>query len=230
MRFCDLFISYKIGLKGIKDIIPFTKLPRHRKIAVITIFTSLTSAMIIWMFNYKMIALITLIVALLATIVFLVIDATKKNLKIMLQNHYQPYSQTRMNMLLNLLKNYNIDITNNDIIDLLIAEAKEAQLQSDYLAPLKKPLKTISAIIIPIVAYVAQKIGDAASQEEMLTMALYFITIVLLVFSIILCITPTIKELIYRDYNKYNELIYDLRQIKLFYSDCNKCIVTQHIH
>lgn len=27
MRFCDLFISYKIGLKSIKSTIPFTKLP-----------------------------------------------------------------------------------------------------------------------------------------------------------------------------------------------------------
>lgn len=27
MRFCDFFISYKIGLKGIKNSIPFTQLP-----------------------------------------------------------------------------------------------------------------------------------------------------------------------------------------------------------
>ena len=35
MRFCDLFISYKIGLKSIKSTIPFTKLPLYRKIFVI---------------------------------------------------------------------------------------------------------------------------------------------------------------------------------------------------
>ena len=27
MRFCDLFISYKIGLKSIKSTIPFTNFP-----------------------------------------------------------------------------------------------------------------------------------------------------------------------------------------------------------
>lgn len=31
MRFCDFFISYKIGLKGIKNIIPYTQLPLYRK-------------------------------------------------------------------------------------------------------------------------------------------------------------------------------------------------------
>lgn len=35
MRFCDLFISYKIGLKNIKNTIPFTKLPLYRKTFVI---------------------------------------------------------------------------------------------------------------------------------------------------------------------------------------------------
>lgn len=39
MRFCDLFISYKIGLKDIKSTIPFTKLPLYRKIAVVAIFS-----------------------------------------------------------------------------------------------------------------------------------------------------------------------------------------------
>ena len=34
MRFCDFFISYKIGLKGIKNSIPFTQLPLYRKIAM----------------------------------------------------------------------------------------------------------------------------------------------------------------------------------------------------
>ncbi len=37
MRFCDIFISYKIGLKNLKNTIPFTKLPLYRKIAVIAL-------------------------------------------------------------------------------------------------------------------------------------------------------------------------------------------------
>ena len=32
MRFCDFFISYKIGLKGIKNSIPFTQLPLYLNI------------------------------------------------------------------------------------------------------------------------------------------------------------------------------------------------------
>ena len=101
---------------------------------------------------------------------------------------------------------------------MLINEAKYAQIHCDYLAPLIKPFKTLGAITIPIIAFVAQKIDEAATQDEMITMAAQAITLILLIFSLIFLLTPTIKELLYIDYNKYNEFIYDMRQIKLFYA------------
>lgn len=171
MRFCDLFIAYKIGLKEIKNSIPFTKLPLYRKIAVILTFACAILSSIMLICHQVLIALITIIFALVSIAIFLIIDSTKNNLKTMLQNHYTPYSQKRMKMVLNLLENYKIDITDTSTIDLLIDEAQNAQLQSDYLALLKKPLKTLGTIIVPIVVYVAQKIGDTANQTEMLTMA-----------------------------------------------------------
>ena len=49
-------------------------------------------------------------------------------------------------------------------------------------------------------------------------MAIQIIIISILIFSLVISITPILKDICYRDYNKYDELIYDLRQIKLFYS------------
>ena len=128
------------------------------------------------------------------------------------------YSEKMMQMTVKVLNNYQISIHDFEAIDLLIEEAKIAQIQCDYLAPLKKPLKTLAAIIVPIIVYVAEKIGDSTSQNEMIIMAAQIITIVLLIFSLIFSITPIVKDILYRDYNKYGELIYDLRQIKLFYA------------
>lgn len=51
MRFCDLFISYKIGLKDIKSTIPFTKLPLYRKIFVIILFASAIISFILSIFK-----------------------------------------------------------------------------------------------------------------------------------------------------------------------------------
>ena len=139
----------------------------------------------------------------------------------MLQQHYAPYSEKRINMTINVLKDYRIDIQNPDSLDMLIEEAKLAQIQCDYINPLKMPLKTLGAIIVPIIAFVAQKIGNAATTDEMITMAVQVIILVLLTFSLIFSLTPIIKDILYRDYNKYDDLIYDLRQIKLFYAKGN---------
>lgn len=217
MRFCDLFISYKIGLKNIKSTIPFTKLPLYRKIFVIILFASAIISGIFLFFRQTLASYIPIGLGILSFILFFIIDSTKRNLQVMLKKHCTPYSQKRMIMTINILKNYKIDIHNNASIDMLIEEAKLAQIQCDYIAPLKKSFKTLGAIIIPIIAFVAQKIGNAATADEMITIASYAIVLILLTFSLIFSLTPIIKSILYRDYNKYDDLIYDLRQIKLFY-------------
>lgn len=218
MRFCDLFISYKIGLKGIKNTIPFTKLPLYRKVFVIILFASAIISGILLMFKQTLASYIPIILGIISTLIFFIFDSMKRNLEVMLNEHYAPYSENRMKMVIEMLNKYKIDIHNSESLDMLIDEAKHAQIHCDYLAPLIKPFKTLGAIIIPIIAFAAKKLGEAATQDEIITMAAQAITLILLIFSLIFLLTPTIKELLYIDYNKYNEFIYDIRQIKLFYA------------
>lgn len=221
MRFCDLFISYKIGLKSIKNTIPFTKLPLYRKVFVIILFASAIISCILLIFNQTLASFIPILLGAISMIVFFIIDSTKTNLEVMLKEHSTPYSEKRIHITINVLSKYKISIYDCESIDMLIEEAKHAQIQCDYLSPLKKPLKILGAIIVPIVAFVAQKIGNAATQDEIISMATQVIVLILLTFSLIFSLTPIVKNLLYRDYNKYDDLIYDLRQIKLFYSKRN---------
>lgn len=221
MRFCDLFISYKIGLKSIKSTIPFTKLPLYRKIAVIATFTTSIISALLFMLKLFIPGFIVFGIGIISLVVFLIIDSRKNKLELMLKEHYSPYSQKRMDMVIDVLKDYGIDVQNINTLDLLIDETQKAQIQSDYLTPIKKPFKTLCAVIVPIIAFVAQRIGNAATQEEMIAMATLVIIFALLIFSLILALTPVVKDILYRDYNKYDELAYDLRQIKLFYSKEN---------
>lgn len=132
MRFCDFFISYKIGLKGIKNSIPFTQLPLYRKIAIILIFVVALSEMLLLFFNQSTLSIILLILALLFLSIFIFIDSKKGNLEHMLQKHYVPYSVERINITLENLQKYGIDYFDVDTIDLLIAEAQIAQLHCDF--------------------------------------------------------------------------------------------------
>lgn len=127
MRFCDLFISYKIGLKNIKSTIPFTKLPTYRKLFIILLLASTIISCIFLFFIKKWISLIPIAIGFLSVIAFFIIDSTKRNLQVMLKEHYAPYSEKRMKMVIDVLKEYKIDINDFDSIDRLIDEAKLAQ-------------------------------------------------------------------------------------------------------
>lgn len=218
MRFCDLFISYKIALKELKSTIPFTNLPLYRKIAVIYHFSTAILLSIFFILRLNIAVLITLLIEIILIAAFRFIDSKKGNLEIMLNDHYSPYSQKRMNMIIKILQQYQIDFHNVSSIDLLIEEAQAAQIQYDYLLLLKKPLKMLSAVIIPIVAYVANKIGDTASQTEVIQISIIAIIVILLIFSLILSLGSIFKDIFYHEYNKYEDFIYDLRQVKLFYA------------
>lgn len=101
---------------------------------------------------------------------------------------------------------------------MLIEEAKSEQIKCDYLSQFKKPFKLLGSTIIPIIIFGAKKISETYTQTQILNMTALSIVLILLVFSFIFTLTPIVKDLFYRDYNKYDELIYDLRQIKLFYA------------
>lgn len=218
MRFCDLFIAYKLGLKELKTEIPFTQLPLWKKIVIIIYFTFTILCATMVMLKKYYISLGIFAVLMIFITIIAISDSTMKNKKTMLKNHYIPYSIERMNMVISILKKYKINITDIDSINLLINEAKNAQAQNDNLTPLKGPFKTLGAVVIPIIIFVAQKIDDRTNPEEMLFIAICTIILIILGFGFILLLMPIIKNIFYLDYNKYNEFISDLTQIKIFYS------------
>lgn len=224
MRFCDLFISYKLGLKDTKSTIRFTKLPLYRKVFLVIFLTGIIISGIMLIFIHNLFAFIPAGLSFFSLIIFFIIDSQKSNTKEMLEKHYIPYSKKRMNMIIEILKKYNIDIKNLDSLDMLIEEAKYEQIKCDYLSQFKKPFKLLGSIIIPIIIFVARKISESTAETQMLNMAVSTIILILLIFSLIFSFAPIAKDIFYRDYNRYDEFICDLRQIKLFYSKTNYLI------
>lgn len=146
-----------------------------------------------------------------------VLNRSKEKLKIILNNHHRIYSDNRMNMLKNIFQKYNLDISNASTIDLLIQEAKDAQIENNPFISINKPAKILLASIISIIAYVAKEIAKSFTTNELMYITLLVITIIFCIIAIITVFIPAIINIIYYDYSKYDELIYDLRQLKIFY-------------
>ncbi len=217
MRFCDLFIEYKIGLKSIKDSIPWHELPLYRKILMTIIFIFIVISIIFLAFQNTYGSILSLFICFLLFIVFNIIDSSQRNLKVMLDEHYSKYSIERINMLISVLDKYSISPNDLTKIDLLISQAEASKATNDPLAHINKAIKTLSSVIIPIIVFVAQKIAEASNLNEIIYLATQAIIIIICFISIIPALWYHIKMLIYKDYNKYDDLIYDLNQLKLFY-------------
>lgn len=216
MRFCDFFIEYKLGLKEISEYIAWPKLPLYRKICIIIMFICLSAFIIFSILQKDKLILLTTVFCVISLIVFLILDSTPKKQSQMLKEHYKPYSIKRINMVIKLLNNYNITQFDTERVDLLINQAKETQIAMDPFLPIIKPFKALCTIIIPISAYVAQKVADKSSVESLVIASIELICIIICIIVIFYALLPTLRNLLYRDYSKYDDLIYDLNQIKIF--------------
>ena len=140
--------------------------------------------------------------------------------QIPLHNRPKPYSRQRTSMIIKLLNDYNISEFDTDRISLLINQTKEAQIAHNPFSPIIDPIikliKGVSPIIISIISYIPQKTtSDRDLQFTIIELSILFCAI-LGIYIMFAVFSPILKDLIYRDYSKYNSLIYDLNQIKIF--------------
>ena len=137
----------------------------------------------------------------------------------MLEEHYKPYSRARITMLKDLLKKYGIKLDTDDAVDkldLLIQQAEEGKIYNNPLFDFKKSIKLLGAGIIPAIIYVADQFAERASMEEIIAVATFYIVVFSMIFAIIFAVQPGIMRIIYPDNDKYEKLIYDLKQLKIF--------------
>lgn len=224
MRFCDFFTEYKIGLKEIKKKSSWKESPCYMKISLIIIFICVLLAallsILILLFNVEIPKILFYILYGAVVVIFIIcelISSSLKNLKETLYNYSRIYSYNRMNMLKSIFQKYNLDISNSITIDLLIQEAKEAQIENDPFNIKNKPSKILQVAIIPIITYVATKIAETFTIDNLIYIALLAIIIIFCIIVFYIALFPVIKGIIYLDNSKYDNLIYDLRQLKIFY-------------
>lgn len=233
MTFQDFFVKYKIILKEQKTCIKLKELPTYRKVFLgifAILFITLVISMIFLLFNtdklrestIKKCFYISFSSVIFLIIIFSIVDNKKNNLVLMSTEHYNDYYNDRMELIIKLLEKYRIDLNDVDTIDEIINEAKVQQKQYDYLSLINNPFKSLRAFISSILTYAIKEVLKNDVQIEIIYQIMLLIFYIVLIIFGIYFSGFIIKEVFYFEYKRYEELIYDLKQIKLFYSDKNK--------
>lgn len=226
MRFNNFFVEYTLRLKEIDD---KAGMPEFLKVflkilkvmgcvyGVLLIFFLLVLQNVVWV--------LIVIVAILLLIMWVVLKCYEFINRSKLLNEYRkPYSRDRMKMLINLLKDYGIKLNSSDSfdkVDLLIKQAEEDKIKYRPFLFLYKFLQVFTSITIPVVAWVATKIAEGLTIENLIVIVFIYVVLVAMFLLCAFSIKSFIIEVIYPDYNKYEELIYDLKQLKIFYCNSN---------
>ena len=209
MRFSTFMLSYKKKHKQLKSTITFRKLAFYQKIIVIIGFLMNIIGCCFKIAKCELAFRITLLIG--SIIIFLHKSLSDtRDLSVLIQNSKE-YSTERMNILLDLFKENNLPITTQKI-DLLIDEANQAKRDANLFLPLKKPVKALSVLIVPITIYIIQQLFTSSNvgASNAILLLVYCIFIFVAVYTLI----PFIEGIMY---GIYDDLIYDLRQLKIFY-------------
>ena len=99
-------------------------------------------------------------------------------------------------------------------IDLLIDEANQAKRDANLFLPLKKPVKALSVLIVPITIYIIQQLFTSSNVGASNAILLLVYCIFIFIFVAVYTLIPFIEGIMY---GIYDDLIYDLRQLKIFY-------------
>ena len=228
MRFCDFFIDYKIGIADIDKYIKYKDLPFYRKLFVTIAYIAIL-LMIILFITIKRekiiyLPLLVSVVVFALLIIFNYTDSSKKNM-IKMNQHYTKLSQKRINVLRDVLNEYKVDFNDINKIELLIDQAKYEQKRNNPFIGIEKPMKILYLIIVPVIVFVAKEIAKVSDIYTIIMASAVIIIISVCVVSMIYSLKSLIYFLFYSDYEKYNILIYDLKQMILFDLNREKIIV-----
>ncbi len=141
----------------------------------------------------------------------------------MFEKIHNDLSKEHMDMVINVLKKYNIDINDQNTLDLLIHEAEISKIKCAPFQKLKINLSTLGTAFIYNLPSIVSIILTLKIKGEILfniiKLIVYTVIISLITFCLVVFI---IKVLFFSDHIKYDQFIEDIRQIKIFHSKKSK--------
>ena len=222
MRFCDFFAEYKIRMKGMKSTINLKEQPRYRLVlfGLFIIFIVLTAVLeLLELFLPALLANLsawTFIVSIFLVVVMARIDSKEENVERMLKEHYKPYSERRMMELIKLLREYHVEITETEKLDLLIHEACKNKEKYAPWAEIQMSWRVTGAVALPLASIIFKKIVESFNTTDYTMLIITAATLVFCIYAIVFVMFAIFKDFIYSDGKFYDSLVDDINQLKIF--------------
>lgn len=224
MRFCDLFVEYKIMLDSLSKRKPWKSLPLTKKVALMFLFLILLMNLLstILLIGYKITVfyIITLSISLVIAIIFLVyqlVSFCKKNeIKKRLIEIDKPYSKKRMNALVQLLRRYSIDPSDEEVLKQLIDLAGEEKARNYPSISKVKPFVAVTTSFSAASLSIFSGIIDKTSQQDLIRLGIMFVTFIIPISALVYAISQIVEWIIPGNKRLYEDFQNDVKQLIVF--------------
>lgn len=220
MSFSNFFREYKIEVCSLKSAIAMKDWPRFMKAGFIIFIVSFVLAIVLIVCKKYIGGAFLYLLAISATVVIGKMMNRKDILKKNTEAYFKPYARIKMDKLISLLQEYNIKPNDTEKIKLLIEQSEEAKRSSNIFDDFTKAGgKWLVYIFLSVGGFVASKVADNLSMNDLITCTIIFLIFVSSLIFIVYVGLPTFADILQLDKKKYNELKLDLQQILIFYDN-----------
>ena len=131
----------------------------------------------------------------------------------------KPEATKRMQQMIVLLKEFNIDISDDQQLDRLIERAKKEQINYDVLLDLKAPSVSVATyILLPALTLFLQRLFEKSGLMEMVQRILLLLVLCGIAVVVIYSFSNIFKELFNKDFRNLDCFIKDIEDIRDFHN------------
>lgn len=216
MRFCDLFVEYKIMLESLCKRKPWKSLPvTHKMVTMILVFLYLLMLLFLIIQIEYLAALVGLIIT--GTVLGMVgFSWREKDVEKRLNEIHKPYAKKRRSALVQLLRRYNIDPSDGNCLKQLLDLAEDEKKRNYPPLSRIKPLVYISSFFSAVFLFLVKAMIDQASQMELIEMGVFFFAGFVVVSGLIYAVIQIFEWILPGNKMLYEDFEIDIKQLIVF--------------
>ena len=212
-----IFNRYKLDILSSNIWKSIKELKLYEKIFLVVVILGVIASLVFSILEYSLGSLISVGIIIVSFIVVFIMRSLKKEKRRIVYESIEPYVNERVKKLINLLKEFKIDIENEENLDMLIELARKEQERYDVWKGLRNLFKGISTyVFIPIITIFLAEFFKDNDPWKIIIKAVVLLLICAAIVLVLYAFASNVDGLFNADKNRLDYFIRDIEEVKVF--------------
>lgn len=212
-----IFNRYKLDILSSNIWKSIKELKLYEKIFLVEVILGVIASLVFSILEYSLGSLISVGIIIVSFIVVFIMRSLKKEKRRIVYESIEPYVNERVKKFINLLKEFKIDIENEENLDMLIELARKEQERYDVWKGLRNLFKGISTyVFIPIITIFLAEFFKDNDPWKIIMKAVVLLLICAAIVFVLYAFASNVDGLFNADKNRLDYFIRDIEEVKVF--------------